>query len=305
MTLSRETVLHRETTIIKMRKLGCTTNDIADYLQINPGQVQNIATQLLTKGKTQRMHKNSGRNRGSRWENMEYPKTRQLIDLFKAGKSLTKIGKTMKLTRERIRQIIDIIEKKHGSEVLGILPNTYQTDEVTKILHISLPTLYRLLKQISCKQQGIRWKVTPADMKKLRELLEKICPNCSNNFLGVKKFCCRACYRQYYDRKAYPHRKKWVRNLPNSLNNWYGKTYRSMSLQTVVNGKKEQWLRSGQACQAAGISYVQLQCLKISGIIKTKNDPDRFSRNGKPQKLYAASQIEVVRQIYMEWKQKN
>lgn len=220
-----------------------------------------------------------------------------IIRLTRAGLNLRQIGEVLGISRERVRQLRDRIVRKNGLVVFaGDSPVVFTLKGAASHVGISVSTLRRLLSQKGAPSSKIGRRVF-VDLSQLGvfvERLKKPCIVCGTLFLpfGNQLVCSDPCREE---------RNKITLSRPAEEKNLKGwRLILAGELKEHSLRQDEEWVTYKEAYRRAGISRMQLDYLRMSGFLAIRSHPTR-RWHGRPVHVYAVSELEVVRRVYVEW----
>lgn len=232
----------------------------------------------------------------------------------KKGATLAAIGRALGVSRERARQICQTIEEKYGKIACQYLTVTEAADRLGVVRN----NIYLLLKRgkipVVFQRSGWRYLFRPED---IASLMEKICAPgtcavCGKIFVR-KTFqrlvtCSHHCSRkwQWLCQRGVLGRERKRKILAvapseQSLRGWVRALWRQLQKRSPSSGE-ERWLTFGEAVRLSGLSKQSIIWLRMRKIIAVRSHPTKkWGVRGTPERLYAASQVQLAGRIYRQW----
>lgn len=229
-----------------------------------------------------------------------------IIEMKKQDATLEQIGNALGVTRERARQLIDKIVKKHGEEIFELKQPLWTVTEAANEFGVSYRTVQGLCNrgEIPYRRRGKRaYRIDNIGIKALRQYFSDKCYVCEKKIEysgGSRHKICEsaACIKE---RRKQNHAKT-VEKLPSLIS--LGERQRNLQIRLHLRllPKSEEWIPLSKAVARSGLSQTQVSWLKQRKILSIRFHPIQKWR-GKPLTLYAASEIEIARQVYTAHKE--
>lgn len=300
-TAKREERRVLEEQIIELRSQGRSDAEIADLLKVSKPRVCYIAHCLICENRIERRF--PGRPLGRTKIDLASERVQTILTMMKSGARYREIGKALGVSHGRVEQIIRRIRRDHGDAILDAgLVSCVQAAQELGILPLTL--------QRRCRAWGITmyrrgWHgtfISTSDLAVLRETMSKQCVICNKAFTPLKRgktanICSMRCSNER-SRIRYQEVRDGKRDL-SRVNQWYAELIAKLRGRAVP--PDEQWLVLSKAVQRGGLTRMQVIWLGYRQILSRKPDPVRMWR-GKPITLYAASELDIAKEVYKAWK---
>mgnify|MGYP001586780410 CR=1 FL=1 len=234
-----------------------------------------------------------------------------VIAMVRRRATLQEVGDAIGVTREGARKVIAKIAQRYGAELLEPNEKVWNVHEAARELGISDYFIKKAcdLGKVSFRRRGERiWLLDEAGMKALRQRFSPegertTCVVCGKEFFKrrTRKSCSNTCSNEL-DRRSY---EKTVSKEPSleSLRGWRNDVWEK--LQSRLPTKHEEWIGVHEAVLRSGLSPMQINWLGRRRVVATRPHPEaKWRVNGKSITLYAASEIEIARQVFESYEQK-
>ena len=239
---------------------------------------------------------------------LENKRVQTVIAMVKQRAPLREIGTATSVSHETVRNLIKKIAQEHGKEVFESSKPFWTVAEAADEIGVDPTAIRRICSQdkISYQrrsnQQKSTYLIDEVGMKTLRERFSGRCSICrqeSVNKKGYRHQVCSnaACIRERYRRSRTNMLEKEV--SLESLRGWRKDLWER--LQDRLLPEDEEWIDRHEAIARSGLSKMQVSWLQLRSIVTTHPHLEKKWR-GKPITLYAASEIEIARQVFQTHK---
>lgn len=293
----------REEQIIRLREEGHSNEAIAEALGLSISATMSWVCVLLAEGLIARRQGSGFQRDDATWRDVSSERVQIIIRLKKQRATLEEIGTVLGVTRERARQLIKKIAAEHGEDVFNLDEPLWTIQEAAEELGVNAGVIISLCQQeeISYRRRSLSQDSMEALKRHPRITGERICATCKKTFIhtpgqyGGHIVCSDKCLEEL-DRVR---REECLAKEPtlDSLAGWRRELWQRLQLHKPP--KKEKWLTLSEACTATGLSKMQVGWIGLRRIVTIHRDPSRIARKtGEPMALYAASEMEIARQVY-------
>ena len=282
----------REKAVLEKRNEGLVNEEIASTLGITKTLVIYIVRRLIKNGRCA-----SRQNEGPSIYRPDTTRGQLVIRMRKDGMTLREIGMRLGITYERVQQIIKKMSSRYGEELFKPDKPRFTIRNASVALGIPVNTLTHLCRRNElphCRLGKGRLFLTEESLNALIAhphfaYEQRTCAVCGALFETRVKSAQRCCGTQCYSRFRYRNSGK------SSLTGWRRMAQERIAGHTVP--ENETWLAFSAAHHRAGISKMQLDWLALHRAVTVRPHPTkRAHRNGRPMRLFAASEMDLIRE---------
>ncbi len=302
----------REHLIIALQAQNYTPVEIALQMQLTVTIVYKLIRLMVKERKITRFTDQRLQKKAT-YDDLNNDRVQTIITLKKEGASLREIGQRLKKTGERVRQLIQAIIKKHGPEVFIPEEQFWTTAQAARELGRS-----RVWIITQCKSGGIphrrrnnqgrrsTLRLDKGGMEALRNrlLVKRICPVCQKEFFVSNPNSSPTSHSDACRAQATRQRRaNLLQTTPTltSLQNWHRPLWEKLQRHSIL--PNEEWMNLKEASNRSGLSRIQVEWLRHRNVLTTKPHPTQTWR-GQPVTTYATSELEIAKQVYIEWQQR-
>ena len=222
---------------------------------------------------------------------MSDPRCVSIVQMRGIGATLQEIGDELGVTRERVRQIINRIERHHGTVVLGDRIRTASV--VARELEVPFYAMRDWLDRglVEHERTGAWSRLTSAgelEAAKLAEIFRlRKCIQCGGEFAfdgerAAQKLCSPKC-------KAIRRKVRFATG--ESRSPWLA-VFRELRSQLTDVGRE--WVTQADAQAISGASSMQMVCLRQAGLITCRPSASKMWR-GQPCWEFPVSELKLVK----------
>jgi len=246
------------------------------------------------------------------------PRIPIIIRMKRQHASNSEIGRALKVTRQRVYQIIkDEIIPKFGESVLSPAPSDkrlFTIEEVAKTTGQTRWVIFGLVKRnkILVERHGNKFFIPEDEIEKLKDYVsngdEDTCIICNERFSFIHKrgrrprVCQKtACIKRYNRQRMLVRYGKDPSSL--KLTGWHKILW--VRLKEQPRPATEIWITFSEALDLSELSGTQVGYLRSIGIVKTKLCPKGRNRRRKSVKqcnFYSFHDMQLAGQVYRDWK---
>ena len=290
--------------IASLYQQGQTYQQIADLCGVCALTVSNRVRELIQEGRIE--PRKSPRDR---WyadlREKRARTTENIIIMYNQMATYKQIGKTLGVTRERVRQHIKRATAETGQIIFQVRENFIGLAEARSRLSVRVPlaslkkafangeihgiqNIYTRKMYIDCRNWEMveRWA---------QNTQSKQCMVCGKVFTITSKLNCRRilCSSECTVIRREQTRQK--RN-PYQFRGWHKKVAIKLADYHITD--QEDWLGAFEAMRHTGLTYIKLRYLAKCGIIATHDHPSK-QRCGKPTLTFSRGQLDVVKEVLL------
>ena len=232
-------------------------------------------------------------------------RTQTIVEMRRRRASFQEIGYEIGVTREGARYLVAKIAKAHGNKVFESQEQLWTQAEAAREIGVSQNTIHRICArgEVPCYRRGKTGRsksylVDKAGIEALRQRFSAVCTICGQKFAHSwpyrsPKLCSNtSCWRALKRRQ----RAAVLQKEPSaeSLRGWLKDLWEKLQNHRIP--ENEEWISWTEAMSASGLSQIQLTWLRERRVISVRPHPKRKWR-GQPKRSYAASEMEIARQV--------
>ncbi len=287
----------RDEQLIALRQQGFRNSEIIAKLGSPRKAITKRISRLIGQG---RLERRSGGQPAIPLDR-ESGRFKAIVALTREGAILDEIGEALGgLSRERARQLRNKIIKIHGPEVLRPPEKRWTTAEAAGDLNVLSKTFWGIASELKLGRRQGRVRIfTRQDLDQIRAHLE-----------SRRRSICQVCGKEFFHDGSHPRivcnektcqkKRRWLLSntpvKPEELKGWRKELWDA--LREHVIRANERWLVRSEAARRAELSEMQFEYLRTKGFLTVRNHPTLVaSRSGKPVRLYASSEIAIVRRL--------
>lgn len=311
MTLSAAEKQSRKEYVLELRQRGCRNQEIAGKLGLSISTVAATTTELIRDGKIESIR---GNEHLATWKKLTSERVQTIITLRRQRATNEEIGSVLGITRERARQLIKKITETHGEQILEPQERLWTTTEAAELMGMRLRRVSLLCRKgevpyrlrVGEKQTYLLDKEGIEALRHYPQLgRERVCIICEQPFTpkhSQQKTCSPKCRVSQRARRCQSYYRQVSQKEPTSdnLRGWVKKVWERLHLRK--QHENEAWLTFSQALQRAEVKKIQLSWLRRRKIVSTQPGP--INNFGRATFHYAASEMDIVRQVYQKWLKK-
>ncbi|MFO0704488.1 MAG: helix-turn-helix domain-containing protein [Candidatus Andersenbacteria bacterium] len=290
-----ERLAKRANEIAALRRAGKTNAAIAQSYQVSVGSVSSTVTQLAKQGEVQLRH-----TRTCFWRDPSNQRFTEFVSVVQEGKTLRSIGLRFGCSAERVRQLILLIAKHFGPDLVTRRPtNLLTTEDVSKALEISPSRLSKLCLRgvVKPTKAGGRYYFTPEMVPQLREYLvqqsQRCCCICGKTFTPESLTSNqRACSKDCAGERERRYRSSQA--TTKTVLSWRRPLLERLALH--VRPASDRLVTYAEACRLTGLRGMPLIWLRQRQILKTIPHPELRWR-GRPVLAFYQSELVLVREV--------
>lgn len=299
----------RKDHVAVLRQRGYTNRQIAAKLKLCESSVQSIACALFREQRIARRH-----DPFSTVKDLTRPRAQTILKMIKERATLKEIGHELGgLTRQRVYQLVSKIVHLHGREILKPSEHLWTARDIAENLNLPYDKVTKLCRKgvIPYQQRGkgIYLIDSTKHLKALKQhpLItgKRTCKSCGKTYFyehgsgeGSRSVCpSKKCLKEWrrYRRAAYAQQQPTL----DSLRSWHRELWQKLQCHRVPTN--EEWMTITAAQKRTKLSSTQIDWLRHRNMVRTQPHPTKPWHDNQPVQLFAASEMEIVREVYQSY----
>lgn len=244
------------------------------------------------------------------WRALDDERTTTLIKMVKERATLQEMGIALGCTRERVRQVVRLIKEVYGESVFVSDERILTPQEAAGELGLEIQLVQSLCRKgdIPTRRRGVRgYLIGEEGMCLLRVhpyvIGKRTCVICGRQYVYEVGTGYTVCSDECRAKGRGQRREAYAEQEPSSdsLGEWQRELWQRRKCHRLP--QDERWLPISEAAKRAGLTHTQLRWLQHRRLVTLRPDPLKKWR-GQPVATYAASEMDIARQVYEVFQKK-
>lgn len=283
--------------VLRLIRDGQSNQQITDCTGLSYAKVSRITSRLCQRGLVPR---DFGRPFIRSKQQQEFVESRRatITRLTREGATLKEIGQELGVSREWVRQLRDSLEADIGS----IRRDWLTLSQAAALLGTTTSQLNDLMRhgliRPKRRQKEAPFLLDRRDLRIISRLIERDrrrrCVVCGLEFDRKKyqlRFCSSKCRKQR-EKLRLQHMRPAAQG--GKLLGWVRRAWELLRDRPLA--EHEEWVQLQEACRRSGLSYTQVDWLRLRGILRSHRRKVYHARRF----LYAASELDLVGQVWRD-----